>query len=375
MLYYVVFIFIGTLLYVISEITKKKGFDNLSILRNIPRSFVTEGENVSITLVVENNKKLPITFLLVDESLPLSVENLNEETSFVTTKVSNNRSFLRVGGKERVKRTYKVKMNKRGVFFIKDIRVVLGDIFAFSTVTQQITDFNEIVVYPKVQSLKNIKLESTNILGEEIVRRWIYKDPLYIRGIREYSSEDRMKDIHWKSSLKMNKLMVKDYDYTSEREIVFIIDVQCGDPYYQAINEKAVERAITIGVSMARWAVNEEISTGMWTNAHIIGYNKKAEEVNPSINSFKAILELCARIDYSPASEFWKYLISKEREFKNNCTYVIISSYLNNQSISEIMKIKRNGYKLVFIDVSKDSTLPSLSGIEKICYTGRSRNE
>ena len=41
------------------------------------------------------------------------------------------------------------------------------------------------------------------------VYKMIHKDPLYIKGIREYNVEDRMKDIHWKSSLKMKKLMVK----------------------------------------------------------------------------------------------------------------------------------------------------------------------
>ena len=53
-----------------------------------------------------------------------------------------------------------------------------------------------------------------------------------------------MKDIHWKSSLKMNKLMVKDYDFTSERELVIIVNIEgasnkmSNDLLIKAIQEK-----------------------------------------------------------------------------------------------------------------------------------------
>lgn len=369
MIGYFIFLFIIIFLIIFAEFTREKGFNNLTVKREVLKAEVVEGENFNITIVVENNKWLPISFLLLKEAIPGELRFLDLDSQFVKEDALYHVSRLNVLWYERLKRSYTLKANKRGAYLIKDIKVIIGDFFGFLTKDKDYEDYMELLVYPKLLDVDKVRFDTTNLYGDNVIKRWIHKDPLYIKGIREYTVEDRMKDIHWKSSLKMNKLMVKDYDYTSELEFNLILNVQCGDPYWYSIDEKAVERGVRLAASMALKTTREGIPTGMWTNAHVVAYNGEGKgEVTPSVNSFKGIMELCARIDYSPKFTFEQMLLDRAKHFNKNCTYIIITSFLNAESINVLKKLKRSGFMIKLIDISENSTVPAIDGIEKVSF-------
>lgn len=364
---YFIYVFIVT----IGELTKKKGFEKLKIIREIEKNRVFEGESFTIQTVVENNKWLPVSFLLLKEKM---VNTFQYEEGANCVKEGINLfhfSKYSISKYERRKRSYTIKAEKRGTYIIKDIELTIGDIFGFSAESKELIDYKEILVYPRVKKLKDYKFSTINLIGDNIIKRWIYKDPLYIKGIREYNVEDRMKDIHWKASLKMNNLMVKEYDYTSERELVIIVNVQCAEQHWREIQPRPIENAIKIAVSLAAKSLKEGIPTGMWTNAKIVTMaSKHTREVKASTTSMNAVMELCARMDRTTEMDFQEYLMKQRYEFSNNCTYVIITPYLNDQSAGILSKLSKAGYDLKLIDVSLRSNLPSIKGIEKIAYKG-----
>ena len=199
--------------------------------------------------------------------------------------------------------------------------------------TMAVEDFLEFLVYPKLINMNNVQFANTNLQGDNYVKRWIHQDPLYIKGIREYNVEDRMKDIHWKSSLKMDRLMVKEYDFTSERELTIIVNGQCGEPYWGSIQPALIENGIKVAASLASIAIKEGVPTGMWTNCQLIGIQTKIDsEISPDINALRKIMELSARMSYSITIKFSDYLRSKIKDLNRNCTYVIITPYLDEES-------------------------------------------
>jgi len=369
---YLVFLFVTVIMILLGYSTRKKGFYNLTIKREVVKRTIVEGEEVKFNIVIENKKWLPISFLHIEETFPIHLPRVLENATF-----SNNDKLLVYNDRynvlwyERIKRSYNVKGTKRGTYLVKDIKVSIGDVFGFSFETKDIENYIEVVVYPQLMDINKLDFESTSIQGESIVKRWIYKDPLYIKGIREYNNEDRMKDIHWKTSLKMGKLMVKDFDYTSEKEMIFIINSQCGEPYWATMNRETIDDAIKIGVSLAANAQKQGFSVGMWSNAQIISYDGDGRgEVLPSVNNLKGVLELGARIDYATRTEFCKYLEERVKDFKPDATYIIITSFLDNISESILKRIRKSGPIIKVIDVSKSGDIPSIDGIDKILYKG-----
>lgn len=371
LLKYLFLIFLVALLVIFADFTRRKGFDNLKIYRTIENNRIVEGETFEMTMVLENNKRLPLFFLAIEEKIPSGLKYGTEATIFKEGNDIWHVSKYSVKWHERKKRIYTLVGAQRGAYLIKNMRINLGDIFGFSASTKEKEDYIEILVYPKIHGINKYEFDITNFQGEDAVRRWVHKDPLFIKGIREYNVEDRMKDIHWKSSLKMNKLMVKDYDYTSERELVIILNIQCGDPYWTNIQNDAIDSGARIAASLAAKALKEGIPTGLWTNAQLVTFDTKApNEIQPAMNNFSSIMEMCARVDLAIKCDFNEYLTSRLQYFNPNCTYVIISPYFNEKDINVITKIRRNGYRLKLIDVSLKSNLPSIDGVEKIVYKG-----
>lgn len=369
MIEYYIFIFVLILILALAEITSRKGFDRLSIRRDVAVSSVEEGERLKLSIIIENNKWLPISFLLLSELIPEELGFLEEENMVNSGELNCHTTRLNIRGHERVKTNYIIKTSKRGTYLLRDIRVAIGDAFGLYTNEKEIQNYVELLVYPRLIDLQKLDFNTTSFLGDTIIKRWIYKDPLYIKGIREYNIEDRMKDIHWKSSLKMNKLMVKDYDYTAEMELIIIFNVECGEPFYSSIDDSAIERGIALCATLSKQSIKEGIPVGFWTNSQLVNFGDETKkEIRPSLSSFNHIMELCARIDYTPRLSFNDYLIEKNRDFNKNTTYIIVSAFLNEESIAVMTRFARSGFKLKLIDVSSKSKLPFIGGIENAIY-------
>jgi len=328
-------------------------------------------EEFILTTTIENNKRLPISFLTLSEKMPIAIEFVSDNNQFKEGTDLWHLSKYTISWYERKRRIYKLKCSQRGAYILRDINVTVGDLFGFSAETIPTEDFLEFLVYPKLINIENFQFANTNFQGDNYVKRWIHQDPLYIKGIREYNVEDRMKDIHWKSSLKMDKLMVKEYDFTSDRELTMIVNAQCGEPYWGNIQPVLIENAIKVAASLASIAIKQGVPSGMWTNSQLVGVETKIPaEVYPDINALRKIMELSARMSYSVTVKLSDYLRSKVSEFNRNSTYVIITPYLDEESANILSKLKRRGILLKIIDVSINGDVPFISGIEKITYKG-----
>lgn len=351
---------------------QKHGFHNLRVHREVSKRAVHINESFEITTVVENNKKFPISFLVVKEKIPSHMKYLTESSDGeFLEQWRYYESRYNVWSYERVKRTYKVKFDKRGVYILNELELTIGDLFGLSSNTKDMLDSNEIIVYPDVIPIENYIFKSTSYFGDNIIKRWIQKDPLYIKGIREYTVEDRMKDIHWKSSMKMNKLMVKEYDFTSEREITIVVAINQGGGVWTGFNEVTLEKAAMMAASLATKFINSGISTGIWTNSKLFGVEENIKtEVSNSTGKLKSMLELCARLSVFQNSTTYEYLKKNMLKFRGNCTYIIISDSLDKETANLLGQIAKRGIDIKTIDISTKLDMVEIKGIEKIEYRG-----
>lgn len=370
MIYFGIFILIGAVIIYVSDITKSLGFKELKIYRKDENIRCTVGEPFNVTTIIENGKKLPIWFLYLEENFPRNIAELRNNRKNDLGQ-GYHKSVVSVSGRERVKRTYSLVANKRGVYRLSDIKIGVGDIFALVTSIDYIRSNCEVIAYPKVKDLSMLLVDNSSILGENIVRRWIFQDPLYFRGIREYTKENSMRDIHWKSSLKAQKLMVYEYDFTSDMNVTFIINVQCGEQYFSAVDCDAVEKAIDITLSLCKNFEKSGIACGLWSNAQLMGMNRKEiSKIGTSLNNFNQILEFCARMDYTASKPALKYLEMSRNDFDINTTYVFVTSYLDDDICRELLRLRSRGFVIKLIDVSRQCNLAPVTGIETLKYRG-----
>lgn len=349
----------------------KKGKKNLSISREVDKKLIPIGENFKLTLKIENRKRMPIFFMLLEQKLSKDLVFCDSAANNISGSENYHISRYTIGKYQRRNRSYTLQSSKRGAYIVRGINVRIGDPLGLCVETCEIDDWLEILICPKVKSIDTLRFDNTSFLGDNTVRRWIHKDPLYIKGIREYCVEDRMKDINWKASLKADKLMVKEYDYTTDNQLVLIINVQCGDPYWTNLKEEAVDKAIDVALALSSKALSESIPTGVWSNANMIYCeNRGVLDLMPKRGALELIIEYCTRINKVPRQEFSSYLKQKIPFFNTDTTYVIIANHLNDTDIQVVKHLVNSGYKLKIIDISEDGINPKVQGVEKIHYKG-----
>ncbi len=81
-------------------------------------------------------------------------------------------------------------------------------------------------------------------------------------------------------------------------------------------------------------------------------------------------MEFCTRIYLAVKYELNEYLKSRMPYFDKSCTYVLITTYLNEKDIRILNILVANGYKIKIIDVSRENKIKNIKGIDKISYKG-----
>ena len=78
-----------------------------------------------------------------------------------------------------------------------------GDLFGLNTLPRMQADTGAAIeVYPRLLSPGEIPLPSTRWQGDLLVKRWIIPDPIWVNGVRPYTTGDERKDIHWRATAR-----------------------------------------------------------------------------------------------------------------------------------------------------------------------------
>lgn len=327
--------------WVINHLVLTFGFNGLTY------SLITEGkdyeigEKISISSVVENNKLLTVTYLKVEEYFPAHFS------------VAKNVYSLFILPFQRVKRTYKVYAEKRGLHRIKETVLELGDFVGFNSELRKVAINQEIVILPKKLELTESIAPLGPLSGDVSVRRWIIDDPLVTVGIREYTGNEPQRFIHWPSSAKHGSLMVKNFDFTSDNTVLVILNVETAKPRWQPIEEELVDEAVSLTRGVLEEFQELNIPYGLATNA----YNEQSggwDYYYPAglgAGHLATLLHTLGRIHFRIPGFFENTLRDMRRRQGNYTTVVIVTPRILESYIEPIEKLAKAVPRTVVIAV------------------------
>ncbi|WP_139902184.1 DUF58 domain-containing protein [Clostridium thermarum] len=325
MIYVIIFlIFAGIGLNVLSQ---KYALQNIGYKRELSKTTVEAGEEFEITTVVENAKRLPVTFLQVNEKFPAELEYSRRANIVAVTGSLYHKTTMFLMPCQRVKRTYNVALTRRGRYVFQDVQLVAGDLLGLGVVNQEVQYWQEIVVYPKTVDLDNEIVPYGDYMGNISVRRWIIDDPILTVGVSEYTGREPQKYINWPVSLRSGKLYVNKFDHTTDNTIMIILNMECQKPFWSGIETEKVEKCISIARTLMEQFEAEAIPYGFMCNIQGFQYVNGKTQIDPGCGSahFYAILEELGRADYSVSTDFEKVLDEAIMRENSANTYIIIT--------------------------------------------------
>jgi uncharacterized protein (DUF58 family) len=190
----------------------------LSFRRTVPETALA-GESVTIEVEVQGDRPIRRPLVTIFDHLP---DRLPTETATPSTPVAP--------GAERPTRSqYRVVPRRRGRYRWSGLTVAGTDALGLITMRKSYpTDEAEMTVLP---SPIPITLDLPSATG------WGFGDAeagrssgagLDPRGIREYSSGDPMRHVHWRSSAKRGRLLVKEFEGGSHGVAGFVLQRSAG---------------------------------------------------------------------------------------------------------------------------------------------------
>lgn len=131
-----------------------------------------------------------------------------------------------IGGRQ--KRVYwsQTLLTQRGVFPLGPTILSSSDLFGLFPVSRTIPAQDTLLVYPMMFEVRSFPNPAGLLPGGEALRRRTHQVTPNASGVRDYYPGDSFNRIHWKSSARRDKLIVKEFELDPLAEVWLFLDAQ-----------------------------------------------------------------------------------------------------------------------------------------------------
>lgn len=310
----------------------------LSFARNIITK-IEEDDTLEIEMVIKNKGFVPIFNFVFHDHLPCAA--VNEARKSVLMDYLGPRASYSI--------KYSCFCSKRGRYVIGPVVVYFFDPFGLFFFRKTHYLYSEIFVYPKTFPIKKFPPLAKGILpwfGIETTHTSGDEDEFF--GVREYKEGDPMKRIHWLSSARKNRLIVKQFQRQSYFRATIIFDLE-KDKNFGEGKESIAEYIIKIAASVAKYLINQNISVEIIAHtgeiAHI-PFNKGPEHLE-NIMKFFTIAQPESRVSLGEIFQEYSHYIA------DNSSLIVIMLDKDWEHLPQMLPLgKRNVFLIPLILLS-----------------------
>lgn len=188
----------------------------IKVSRRIPERAMA-GQPLSIPVEIENKKRLLSSRLIAVHD---RIRNKNEE-------LDPGVLFVCVPPRESRRSTYTVRLQQRGVYEFGPMYVASRFPLGLGERGRVARLPGTILIHPRIGRLRQRWLQQFE-RGSEFVeqqrgRKGIFDDEFH--RIREYRSGDNPRAIHWRTSARLNELMVREFEQNRDQNLCVMLDL------------------------------------------------------------------------------------------------------------------------------------------------------
>lgn len=220
----------------------------VSVSREQRYGWVHVGDLLEEQFVLTNRSSLPVLWAEVNDRSNLPGYNA--------------RSVRTVAGNQVLDWRTEGICQRRGIFTLGPWQVHLSDPFGLFDVVLDYPDSYSILVYPPVVHLPMLPLPRGAALGSGRTSRRAADVTTNAAGVRSYTVGDSLNHVHWPTTARTGKMMVKTFDLEPSGDLWIILDlnaaVQAGEE-----EESTAEYGIILAASLADRTLRENRAAGL----------------------------------------------------------------------------------------------------------------
>lgn len=332
-----IFFVITFVMFVMSYFHMRLSMPDIEIER-IVQETAFEDEMLNVKMNVRNNLSRGAWFFEILDFFPAAQPEKEKTSMFV----------LDIDGKGERNLSYATECYKRGVWKMGPVEVFSQDALGFFKMKKTLNVISNIIVYPaffRVFAFPPLAIGSVSWMGVETAK--ISGDSHEFFGIREYQRGDSMSRIHWPSTARHNKLIVKQFERNTVQEATIILDLKKGNDI-GAGRETTLEYSVKIAGSIARFLM----SSGAFVQ--IIGYTNESVIVpfGKGDSHMYKILEFLAKVQSDGVFTLSETLEEASFIAPYNSTLVTIMLDNDMDALSSLVQFRVKGIKLIVVVLS-----------------------
>ncbi len=404
--------FLGVLVLATTDIWAKYCLQDLRYQRQFSEQRVLFGEEIDLSLAIENAKLLPLPWLEIEDNVPreLTFKGRHLRISAARNMVILENLFS-LRWYERVTRLCTVHCNARGVHTFGPTVLRSGDVFGFLNRQETLSNRQYLLVYPLVVSITRFGLPSLHPFGDNRAPHRMLEDPSRVVGVRDYMYGDDLRRVHWKATARMMQLQSKVYQATTTYTLVLFLNVISQLDAWYGIRPELQELAICATASVADWALDQGYAVGLYANTIMympeMGMSistsqtpsslDESGELSPALpqdpdgkekehqmevvvadqlkrrrihlppasneEQRKRIMEVLARIQSYFGSSIEELIQIERTRLPAGATVVVVTSTVSDPLLDVLSRVKQSGHAVTILYVGDSPLSTTLGGI------------
>jgi uncharacterized protein (DUF58 family) len=260
---------------------------------------------------------------------------------------------------------------QRGRYQLGPIRLNTSDPFGLFPMQRDLVPTTNVVIYPLTFDIHQFALPIGVLPGGDSLRRRTHYVTTNASGVRDYAPGDSFSRIHWRSTAKRDRLIVKEFELDPLADIWIVPDMSVYNhvvprseptqkpkdlpPWMQLeefkLPDTTEEYTVSIGASLAQYFLRRDRAVGM------LAYGQSNEIVQPDRGErqMNRILETLAVLRAEGDVPITDVLHAESHLFPRGTTIIVVTPTTRENWATGARQLARRGLRVVTVLVNPAS--------------------
>jgi uncharacterized protein (DUF58 family) len=275
-----------------------------------------------------------------------------------------------LGGKQVYSWRVTTLCRERGRYQLGPIRLNTSDPFGLFPMQRDLSPTSNVVIYPITYDIRQFALPLGVLPGGDALRRRTHYVTTNASGVRDYAPGDSFSRIHWRSTARRNRLIVKEFELDPLADIWIVPDMSLyghvvsepvrrdddGIPNWMKVEEfklpeSTEEYTVTAAASLAQYFLRRDRSVGL------LAYGQSNEIVQPDRGErqLNRILETLAVLRAQGEVPIQDMLHAESHVFPRGTTVIVVTATTREVWVTSAQQLARRGLRVVTVLIDPES--------------------
>jgi uncharacterized protein (DUF58 family) len=212
----------------------------VAVRRTVSRTRLPAGGHAQVVVDLRNESRLPLPTLLGEDACDDALMDEVGAARFVVPALSRGSTLPA---------SYVLHGGLRGRYVVGPLLLRIRDPFALFERTRRYRATNELVVYPAIEDLPGaVSLGRHSGSGSSRSRR-LFNAGDEFHTMREYNDGDDLRQVHWRSTARRGKLMVRQNEMPWDAYVTLLADTRAAQ-HHGTGKDSSLERTVSAAASI-----------------------------------------------------------------------------------------------------------------------------